>query len=96
MREKMKRHWLIMIVMFCAVAVIFATIVIRTGTADNRKYCNLYMGCSCKCKPGDDTRRGHDDHYDVKCPMCNNFARNKQKKNIRSGYFCPESNDWVD
>jgi hypothetical protein len=93
---KMRRHWLLTVMMFCVVAVIFATVATRTTTADNLKFCNLYMGCKCKCKTGDDSRRWHDDHYDVKCPMCNSFAKNKQKKNIRSGYFCPEKDDWVD
>jgi hypothetical protein len=96
MIEKVRRHWLLTIVMFCVVAVILTTVAIRTGVADNRKFCNLYMGCNCKCKPLSDTKRGHDDHFDVKCPMCNSFARDKQKKNIRSGFFCPETNDWVD
>lgn len=92
--QKLKRHPLLTLALICAVAAGSAFAAVGTGSADNRKYCNMYMGCTCKCPPQADTRRGHDDHYDVKCPTCNSHAR-KQKKNIRSGFFCPETNDWV-
>lgn len=95
------RHWLLTPLLFCAVLVSFASNAAPSGEAShqNMKFCNMYMGCNCECKVGTDSRKwheGNESHYDVLCPHCNKFAKEKQKKNIRSGYFCPEANDWVD
>ena len=94
------RHWGLAVLLLCASLITPASNAAWNGEApQNMKFCNMYMGCSCKCKVGSDSRRWHEgnesSHYDVLCPTCNKFAKEKQKKNIRSGYFCSEKNDWV-
>lgn len=94
-------HWLLTPALLCAVLISSASNAAWSNEpAQNMKFCNMYMGCSCECKVGTDSRRWHEgnesSHYDVLCPRCNKFAKDKEKKNIRSGYFCSETKDWVD
>ena len=107
MSDRINRKSIFMIVLFCMVFITPATGVYLVK-ADEPSLCHKHMGCTCKCPAGSDSKRLHeptnadfnDDnvpsfqpHYDVFCSKCNKYAK-KKGKNIRSGYFCPVTNNW--